>query len=56
MVIHPAHAIAIRRRLVHTALLDLVGSYDAASFSASADSGTGTMIEYVVTGLTPPPY
>jgi hypothetical protein len=28
---------------------------DAAGFSASADIGTGTLIEYVLTGLTPPP-
>jgi hypothetical protein len=38
---------------VDTALIDLVGEYEAAGFTASADAGTGTLIEYVLTGLTP---
>ena len=38
---------------VDTAQIDLVGQYDAAGFTASADVGTGTLIEYVLTGLTP---
>ena len=36
-----------------TAQIELAGKYDAAGFSASADAGTGTLIEYVLTGLTP---
>lgn len=36
-----------------TATIELVGQYEAAGFSASADLGTGTLIEYVLTGLTP---
>ena len=39
---------------IDTALIDLLGEYEAAGFTASADSGSGTLIEYVLTGLNPP--
>jgi hypothetical protein len=38
----------------HTANVKLTGQYDATNFHASADTGMGTLIEYVHTGVTPP--
>ena len=38
----------------HTANVKLTGQYEAANFHASADTGMGTLIEYVHTGITPP--
>jgi hypothetical protein len=37
----------------HTANINLVGQYEAAGFQATADSGMGTLIEYIHTGVTP---
>lgn len=37
---------------VNTAQVQLLGQYDAAGFTATADAGSGTLIEYVLTGLT----
>ena len=37
----------------HTANINLVGQYSTADFHATNDSGMGTLIEYVHTGVTP---
>ena len=37
----------------HTANINLTGQYDAANFQVSTDSGSGTLVSYVLTGAMP---